>query len=215
MFAVLMWCKSGYAEEVVATLCPKMHQRDLEHFRIRVLSGMARQLKGEINMPSDEEFRVLQPKFENFVFHYHRQVMVAADGTETRTRGGKRARKPGQKKTPEEQAFSKKKKQHSLCWAIMVLLTGVIIWYSPASLMHNDQSAWNHYALRSKFEDKTFGVVGDGGYTFNYVKKKKGRGPSEGVAVLKGREKDIIGFKPFPRPAKRKGSPEFRAKGME
>ena len=60
----------------------------------------------------------------------------------------------------------------------------VKLYYSPLRIGAHDQSHWNELNLREAFKNKEFGIMGDGGFTFN-------------------RNEDDIkikGFKPFKKP---------------
>ena len=46
-------------------------------------------------------------------------------------------------------------------------LDGEIIYYSPVRVGAHDQSHWNELNLRNLFVEKSYGVLGDGGFTFN------------------------------------------------
>lgn len=68
------------------------------------------------------------------------------------------------------QLYSGKKKQHSLNVLFITLLTGEIIFFSPHRIGAHDQAQWNKLQLREQFVGKNFGVLGDGGFTFNRKK---------------------------------------------
>ena len=63
-------------------------------------------------------------------------------------------------------------------------LDGEIIYYSPFRIGAHDQAHWNELNLQQRFVGKTFGIMGDGGFTFNRVED----------------ERKIIGYKPFKTP---------------
>ena len=50
---------------------------------------------------------------------------------------------------------------------IITKLNGEIIYYSPLRIGAHDQSHWNELNLRQAFVGKQFGIMGDGGFTFN------------------------------------------------
>ena len=50
---------------------------------------------------------------------------------------------------------------------IITKLTGEIIYFSPLRVGAHDQSHWNELNLRTWFENKAYGILGDGGFTFN------------------------------------------------
>ena len=63
-------------------------------------------------------------------------------------------------------------------------LDGEIIYYSPFHIGAHNQAHWNDLNLQQRFVGKTFGIMGDGGFTFNRVED----------------EQKIIGYKPFKTP---------------
>ena len=69
---------------------------------------------------------------------------------------------------------------------IITKLIGEIIYYSPAQAGAHDQKQWNLLNLRSLFLEKTYGIIGDGGFTFN----------------TKTKPEWINGEKPFKKPRK-------------
>ena len=128
MFVTLLWAFTGMKEEIIAALFPieMIHQRDVMRFVKRVLPAMGRQLRGEIppldaslltGLADAQEF-MHDPRFE--------RVTCVVDGTETKVT---RSRKEDQSK----QEYSVKKKQTALCWTILTLLNGVIVWLSQPS----------------------------------------------------------------------------------
>ena len=65
-------------------------------------------------------------------------------------------------------------------------LDGEIIYFSPLHVDTHDQSHWNELELHNLFLWKSYGVMGDGSFTFN-------------------RKSDCVqihGYKPFKRPAR-------------
>jgi hypothetical protein len=80
--------------------------------------------------------------------------------------------------------YSRKKKQFSVNVLIICDLVGNILYISPHQDGVHDQAHWNQLNLPRLFENKSLGIVGDGGFFFN-------------------RQHDlikIIGYTPFKRP---------------
>jgi len=50
---------------------------------------------------------------------------------------------------------------------VMTKLNGEIIYISPLCVGTHDQSHWNSLPLQSSFLNKPYGILGDGGFTFN------------------------------------------------
>ena len=94
-------------------------------------------------------------------------------------------------KAPESNEYSVKKKQPSICWTIIVLLNGIIVYLSKATWNHSDQAQWNSEHLRDLFAPKQMGIFGDGGYTFNPKRVLDDGGP------------EILGAAPKRRPKKK------------
>jgi hypothetical protein len=70
----------------------------------------------------------------------------------------------------QKRCYSGKKKQHSLNILLLTWLNGEIFYFSKARVGSNDQSHFNEERLRDRFVEKLFGVMGDGGFTFNRKK---------------------------------------------
>jgi hypothetical protein len=94
------------------------------------------------------------------------KVQCVIDGTEIKIEKPSRPLVHPNNKN-HQLTYSSKKKQHSLSVQIICKLNGKIIYFSPAQLMHNNQQQWNDLKLRSKFIDKPYGIIADGGYTLN------------------------------------------------
>ena len=88
------------------------------------------------------------------------------------------------KKDLQSKTWSGKKKQNSLNTMIITKLDGEIIYFSPLRIGAHDQSHWNELNLREAFKNKEFGIMGDGGFTFNR---------SEDEVKIKG-------YKPYKKP---------------
>jgi hypothetical protein len=51
---------------------------------------------------------------------------------------------------------------------VIVLLSGEIIYLSPIDTGCSDQTIWNNEELRKHYENKEYGILGDGGLSFNW-----------------------------------------------
>jgi len=71
---------------------------------------------------------------------------------------------------------------------------GKLRFVSDPRIGANDQSHWNELQLRKKFEGKTYGIIGDGGFYFN---------PQHETTK-------IIGMTPNHHPRKQELSPELK-----
>ena len=67
---------------------------------------------------------------------------------------------------------------------VITKLNGKIVYYSPMHVGAHDQSHWNELELRNWFKGKEYGVMGDGGFTFNRASD----------------EDKIVGYKPYKKP---------------
>jgi hypothetical protein len=136
-----------------------MHERTIIRILKQTIEGMKSKLKNEVQWSSDD---VLESKLKDFTFFQNsdfEDVVCVVDGTEIRV--SRPSIEPYQTKL-----YSGKKK-HSLNVLFIVLLTGEIIFCSPFRIGSHDQAQWNELKLREKFIDKNFGIIGDGGFTFN------------------------------------------------
>jgi hypothetical protein len=71
----------------------------------------------------------------------------------------------------ERSTNSVKKKQHS--FTLTLMFDGRLIFGSDPMIEALDQSHWNALQLREKFINKNYGVIGDGGFTFNHKDGEK------------------------------------------
>ncbi len=92
-----------------------------------------------------------------------------------------------------------KKQQHLLNVLFIVLLDGRIIYISPTDIGSCDQSLWNSLELQKKYENQPFGILGDGGFTFN----------------RKDEETPILSVKPVKHPCKSKENKNPRLSSEE
>lgn len=160
----------------------------LHHYIHRVLCALDSLAELQIKWPSDAEFDELLKRQQKWPFAWLRKVVCAVDGTEIRvarpTTGA-----------IKNKHYSGKKKQYALNVLLVVRLDGVIIYCSEPQAKMHDQSFWNQTGLRSRFIGKPYGIIGDGGFTFNYTTKR-------------GSATDIISFTPHKRARRTKAKPE-------
>lgn len=160
----------------------------LHHYIHRVLCALDSLTALQIKWPSDAEFDELLKKQQKWPFAWLRNVVCAVDGTEIRvarpTTGA-----------IKNKHYSGKKKQYALNVLLVVRLDGVIIYCSEPQPKMHDQSFWKETGLRSRFLGKPYGIIGDGGFTFNYAPKA-------------GSPANIISHSPHKRPRRTKANPE-------
>jgi len=162
----------------------------LHHYLHRVLRALESLEQLQVKWPTEDEFKELVKKQESWPFVRLRKVVCAVDGTEIKVaRPSKGAHKNAH--------YSATKKQYSLNVLVVVRLDGVIIYCSDPQAKMQDQGLWNSTGLRERFVGKPYGIIGDGGFTLNYVDKKRSGG-------------DIISFTPHKRPRRTKENPEKR-----
>ena len=132
-------------------------------------------LENDIQWPSDDEMNNLcDSEFQNLGFS---RCVCVIDGTEIQISRPKNSK-------IQTDTWSGKKKQNSLNVMVITKLNGEIIYHSPLRVGAHDQSHMNELKLREKFIGKEYGIMGDGGFTFN----------------TKGEEERIHGKKPFRKP---------------
>ena len=79
-----------------------------------------------------------------------------------------RLRYPGQVIQLFKPEHGVEKKQNSLNFMFITKLNGEIIFYSPLQVGAHDQSHWNELELRETILGKVYGIMGDGGFMFNW-----------------------------------------------
>ena len=177
IFLTLFWLQHYLTIKVLFRLF-KVHPRTCTRILKRTSVALAKTLENDIRFPSDEEMDELRDtEFQNLGFS---ECVCVVDGTEIRISRPKNAE-------IQTKTYSGKKKQNSLNVMVVTKLNGEIIYYSPLRVGAHDQSHWNELKLRDRFVDKEFGIMGDGGFTFN----------------VKGEEELIHGFKPHKKPRRR------------
>jgi hypothetical protein len=55
---------------------------------------------------------------------------------------------------------------------LICLLDGRVVYSSDPMIGSQDQQHWNTLKLREKFINKSYGIIGDGGFTFNHKNKQ-------------------------------------------
>ena len=119
---------------------------------------MAKTLANEVVFPSDSEMSAMMFTYgQNFRLG---TIACAVDGTEIQI---SRPSDAGM----QSKTWCVKKHQNSLNLIIITKLTGEIIYFSPVQAGAHDQKQWNLLNLHSFFLGKTYGIIGDGGFTFN------------------------------------------------
>jgi len=148
----------------------------------RTLVALDSTLEDTATWPDDDEFEEIIWKFRDVFPTQFRQLAVIVDGTEIRI--------PRPRETNAEKAtYSVKKKQHSITLLLMCTPHGKLIHCSEVLIGANDQSHWNNLNYRAWFENKNYGIAGDGGFTFNHKDAK-----------FATKEIPIHGYTPFKRP---------------
>ena len=175
IFLTLFWLRHYLTIEVLSILF-KIDPRSCTRILKRTTVAMAKTLQNEIRFPPDEEMNKLQnTEFQNLGFS---RCVSVVDGTEISISRPKNSE-------IQTKTYSGKKKQNSLNVMIVTKLDGEIIYHSPLRVGAHDQSHWNELNLREKFVGKEFGIMGDGGFTFNRI----------------GEEQEIHGYKPYKKPS--------------
>ena len=174
IFMALFWLRF-YPTIDLLSLMFKIHFRTCTKVLKRTIIALAKTLKEEVKFPSDVEMEGLKnTPMQNHTFP---DCVCVVDGTEIRISRPKN-------KDIQRATWSGKKHQNSLNVMLITKLNGEIIYHSPFRVGAHDQLHWNELNLRQRFVGKTFGIMGDGGFTFNRVDD----------------EQRIIGYKPFKKP---------------
>lgn len=174
VFMTLFWLRFYPTIDLLSILF-KIHHRTCTKVLKRTTVALAKTLKEEIKFPSDNEMEEL--KHTTIQNHGFSDCVCVVDGTEIEISRPK-------DKQLQTKTWSGKKKQNSLNVMIITKLDGEIIYCSPFRIGAHDQAHWNELNLRQRFVGKTYGIMGDGGFTFNRSEE----------------EEKIIGYKPFKKP---------------
>ena len=84
------------------------------------------------------------------------------------------------------------KKQNSLNVMIITKLNGEIIYFSPLRVGAHDQAHWNEIGTRNWFLGKKYGIMANGGFSFN-----RKRDPVEIIAATPHKKKRGQSLTPF------------------
>lgn len=160
LFITLYWLAHYPVVSAIGALF-FLHPRTVTWILKCTLAAMSQHLANEIRWPSDQEWEDLLKEFTFFQNDQFQDVVCVVDGTEIRV--SRPSKEPLQRKM-----YSGKKKQHSLNVMFIVDLQGEIVFFSSARIGAHDQSHWNELNLRERFVNKDFGILGDGGFTFNW-----------------------------------------------
>ena len=155
----LFWLRE-YPSMILLSALFHRHPRTLVKFLKRMIKSLKEVLKNEVTWPTEEEWADILKKFNPLLPSSLEGCVAVVDGSEFKIQ--RPSKEPYQWKH-----FSVKKKQHSLNALFIVLLDGRIIYHSPLDAGSCDQNLWNKLELRKRFEGKTYGIMGDGGFTFN------------------------------------------------
>lgn len=157
IFFTLFWLRHYLPLKVLSHFF-KIPDRTCTRILKRTTVALAKLLANDIQFPADDAMEDLQDtQFQNLGFS---RCVCVVDGTEIQI---------SRPKNPEFQSktYSGKKKQNSLNVMIITKLNGEIIYHSPLRVGAHDQAHWNELNLREKFVGKEYGIMGDGGFTFN------------------------------------------------
>ena len=174
IFLTLFWLRHYLTIKVLSRLF-RVHKQTCTRILKQTTVALAKTLEHDIQFPLDAEMDELcNIEFQNLGFS---QCVCIVDGTEIRISHPKNAE-------IQTKTYSGKKKQNSLNVMVVTKLNGEIIYHSPLRVGAHDQSHWNELELRNRFIGKEYGIMGDGGFTFN----------------IQSEEEVIHGFKPHKKP---------------
>jgi hypothetical protein len=186
LFITLYWLRN-YPTNAVLTAQFGLDKRDVTCILNRTLLALDEALDFVIKCPTDEEFEEMKVQFHGILGEkFSDAVVTVVDGTEICISRPKDSQK-------QKAVWSVKKHQNSVTILVMSRPDGVLLYVSPPMIGANDQQHWNQLNLRELFTDKHFGIIGDGGFTFNHQSKKQ-----------HPNEQPIIGFTPYKKPSKGK-----------
>jgi hypothetical protein len=188
LFICLLFLRQYPTYSLLILALRGLDELTLHHYIHRVLRALESVEQLQVKWPSEDEFKELLKKQESWPFARLRKVVCAVDGTEIKVGRPSRG-------AMKNKHYSGKKKQYSLNVLVVVRLDGVIIYCSDPQPKMQDQAFWNSTGLRERFIGKPYGIIGDGGFTFNYK-----AGPRSAM--------NIISATPHKRPTKAKGSKE-------
>lgn len=158
LFITLLWLRNYFTDDVIAALF-HLSNFALNRMIKRTLNALDESLP-DIKWPTDEEFEQPRMKFIDVLPDEFGNMFLVVDGTEIPVRRPKN-------RQLQKQLYSTKKKQYSLTVILIVTLDGRIKYISESLISSSDQHHWNQLKLRDLFVNKPYGVIGDGGFTFN------------------------------------------------
>ena len=157
LFMTLLWLRYYPPIRFLSNMF-QIHERTCTKVLKQTIVALSRQMEGEIKFPSDNEMSSLMYTYaQNDGFA---TSVCVADGTEIQI--SRPSKRPFQRRT-----WSGKKHQHALNMMIITKLNGEIIYFSPLRVGAHDQAHWNELQLRNWFIGKPYGILGDGGFSFN------------------------------------------------
>jgi hypothetical protein len=165
LFITLFWLRN-YPTDIIMKMIFHVDERKITRILRRTLTSIYESLGNLISWPTDAEFEEMKSKWNEHLPKHLKDLVCVVDGTEIRIP------RPSQP-IEERSTYSVKKKQHSFTLILICLLDGRLIFGSDPMIGANDQSHWNALQLREKFVNKNYGVIGDGGFTFNHKDGEK------------------------------------------
>ena len=160
LFITLFWM-SHYPTLSLLGVLFNLHTKTITRIIKRTTRALKKTLEKEIQWPSNAELESQTYSFlQNDGFY---DAVCIVDGTEIKISRPSDAHL-------QTKTWSGKKKQNSLNVMFITNLHGEILYYSPMRIGAHDQSHWNELGLRQMFLNKEYGILGDGGFTFNRKK---------------------------------------------
>lgn len=160
LFITLFWLRN-YPTDIVMKATFHLDERKITRVLRRTLTAIYESLEDMITWPTDNEFEEMKSKWNQHLPKHLKNLVCVVDGTEIRIP------RPSQP-IEERSTYSVKKRQHSFTLILICLLDGRLIFGSEPLIGASDQRHWNDLKLREKFVNKSYGVIGDGGFTFNH-----------------------------------------------
>jgi regulator of replication initiation timing len=159
LFLTLFWLRHYPTDEVLSAFF-NLDKRQITRAISTTLQVLAQALDSKVQWPSDMEMEQLAKKFAGMHNGKFPGLCCVIDGTEIKIS------RPSSSQY-QQGLYSKKKKQFSVNVLIICDLVGNILYVSPHQDGAHDQAHWNKLDLRRLFENKSFGIAGDGGFYFN------------------------------------------------
>jgi regulator of replication initiation timing len=158
-FLTLFWLRHYPTDEVLSAFF-YLDKRQITRAISTTLQVLVQTLNSKLQWPSDLEMELLAKKFTETDNGKFPRLCCVIDGTEIKIS------RPSSSQY-QQGLYSKKKKQFSVNVLIICDLVGNILYISPHQDGAHDQAHWNQRILRRLFENKSFGLAGDGGFFFN------------------------------------------------